>query len=96
MEPKFTRLVRRVRDTQESEIDCSACLDQIAQYVDLELANGEAERAMPLVNQHLHQCTVCFEEYQMLREMAQLEANGEMPAADVMLERLKQNQRPTE
>ena len=91
MEPKLTRLMRRVRDTQESEIDCSACLDEISRYVELELADGEVERTMPLVHQHLHQCTVCFEEYQVLRELARLEASDDLPSPETLLAQLKRD-----
>jgi hypothetical protein len=90
MEAKFSRWIKQVRDTQDEEINCSACLEQISDYVDLELATGDAARAMPQVRQHLNQCQVCREEYQVLRELARLEAVGDMPANDELSAQLKQ------
>lgn len=95
MEQKYARFMKRVRDTQTVEIDCSACLDGISQYVDLELATGEVASAMPLVHQHLRQCSVCFEEYQVLLSLAQLEANDGLPSSDALIEQLKQNAQST-
>ena len=53
MKPNLSRWIKSVRDTQVEEITCSECLDQVSQYVDLELASGQAARQMPRVKQHL-------------------------------------------
>jgi predicted anti-sigma-YlaC factor YlaD len=92
MEPNFSRWIRQVRDTQDEEIDCSACLDQLAQYVDLELATGAAAQSMPQVSHHLYQCAVCREEYEVLAELARLEERDELPAPEELIERLKRRQ----
>jgi hypothetical protein len=91
MEGKLSRWLKQVRDTQDEEIDCSACLDQISRYIDVELASGDAARALPQVGQHLGQCTVCREEYQLLRDLARLEANDRLPALEELIERLKRD-----
>ncbi len=89
MEPKISRWMKQVRDTQNEEIDCSTCLDQISQYVDLELATGEAACSMPQVEHHLRLCAVCREEYEALSHLARLEAQGELPTTDELIARLK-------
>lgn len=89
MEPKFSHWMKHVRDTQDEEIDCSACLDQISQFVDLELATGEAAQSMPQVDHHLDQCEVCNEEYHILRELALLESDEELPTHEALVERLR-------
>lgn len=89
MEPKLSRWMRQVRETAEDEIDCSACLDQIDRYVDIELSTGDASRSMLQVHHHLGMCAVCREEYEILRDLARLEATGEPPAAGELIERLK-------
>lgn len=89
MKAKLSDWIRHIRDTQDEEISCSACLEHISQYVDLELASGDASRAMPRVRQHLEQCQVCREEYQVLHELAHLEASGNLPGSDELAERLK-------
>lgn len=86
---KFARWIAQVRNTQEVEIDCSACLDQISQYVDLELATGQAAVRMPQVKQHLDQCKVCHEEYHVLSELARLEQEGNLPSNDELATQLR-------
>ena len=89
MKNHFSRFLKRVRDSQEAEINCSACLDQINAYVDLELATNNAAERMPQVKQHLDQCGVCSEEYHLLRDLARLEAGGSLPTAEELRGRLK-------
>lgn len=94
MESKFLQLLKRVRDTRDEEIDCSACLDQVSQYVELELTTGDPGQILPLVEHHLAQCKVCQEEYLILRELALLEARGEQPTKEELIRRLMQNPNP--
>ena len=90
-EAPFKRWIRQVRDTQENEIDCSECLEQLSNFVDLELALGEAGKRMPQVSQHLHQCTVCREEYEVLEQLARLEIDDALPEQADLIEKLKRN-----
>lgn len=89
MRSKLLSWIKRVQATQEEEINCSECLDQVSQYVDLELATGEAAQRMPRVKHHLDQCQVCCEEYQVLRDLARLEAGEDLPTNAELLDRLK-------
>lgn len=89
MESKFSQWVKRIRDTEAEEINCSACLDQVSQYVDIELIRGDAAEQMPRVKQHLDQCGVCFEEYQLLRALAWLELENRSPSQDGLADQLK-------
>lgn len=93
MGTKFKHWIKRVQDTQDDEINCSECLEQVSRYVDIELATGEAERAMPRVKHHLDQCKVCREEYKILRELSLLESDGELPTNDELIERMKRRPR---
>lgn len=89
MNSKFSRWIKRILNTQTDEINCSACLDQISSYVDLELAGGNTAEQMPRVKQHLEQCGVCFEEYQMLHDLADLERESGLPTEDELVNKLK-------
>jgi hypothetical protein len=89
MKSNFSRMVKRVQHTQNIEINCSACLDQVSQYVDLELSTGRAADRMPQVKQHLDQCGVCFDEYQILRQLATLELEDHLPDLDDLKGQLK-------
>ncbi len=93
MKAKFSHWIKRVQETQDEEINCSTCLDQISEYVDRELAAGDAMGTMPQVHQHLNQCQVCREEYHVLQSLARMEAIGDMPVNDELFEQLLQHPR---
>jgi hypothetical protein len=79
---RFESLMRLAARTQEQELSCSECFDVLPQYVDLELAGAAPDRQVPLFAQHLEQCAVCREEYETVRELARLEAEGRPPSID--------------
>jgi hypothetical protein len=69
---KFERIMRSLIHTQDQEISCSDCFDQVSDYVDLEIAGENAATKMPQTKQHLDQCRVCREEYETLLELASI------------------------
>lgn len=79
---RFERLLRLAARTQEHELSCTECFDVLPQYVDLEIAGAAPEQQLPLFRQHLEQCAVCREEYETVRELARLEAEGRSPSVD--------------
>jgi hypothetical protein len=79
---KLGQALRHILDAQEQEILCSECLDLISDYVDAEIAGEPVARQMPEVKYHLEHCGVCEEEYETLRDLARLEAEGGLPAKD--------------
>ncbi len=78
----YERLLQQIRATQDEELSCSECFDLVSHYVDLELAGKDAAGRLPRLAQHLGQCLVCREEYEMLRDLARLEAAGRAPSID--------------
>jgi hypothetical protein len=76
----WRQLLRQLEQTQEHELSCSECFEQISDFVDLELAGQPVAERLPMLRQHLVQCRACREEYEVLRDLAQLEAAGELPA----------------
>jgi hypothetical protein len=76
MTPRWRRLLRQLQETQDQELSCSECFEQLSDYVDLELAGQPVAEHLPLLRQHLTQCGVCREEYQVLRELAELTLGG--------------------
>jgi hypothetical protein len=82
---RWRRFLRQLDETQDDELSCSECFEQLSDYVDLELAGQPAAEHLPRLRQHLSQCRVCREEYVVLRELAQLTAAGELPGeADLL------------
>ncbi len=71
---RFERVLHSIYETQDDEILCSDCFDQISDYIDLVVAGKDAEKQMPRVKQHLGQCRVCREEYQVLLDLARQQA----------------------
>ena len=79
---KLEALLRLAARTQDEELSCTDCFDVLPQYVDLEIAGQPPDAQVPLFRQHLEQCAVCREEYETLRELARLEAEGRSPSID--------------
>jgi hypothetical protein len=79
---KIERLLRLVHRTADEELSCTECFDLLPHYVDLEIGGHAPATGLPLFAQHLVQCTVCREEYETLRELARLEAEGHPPSVD--------------
>jgi len=79
---KIERLLQLVHRTADEELSCTECFDLLPQYVDLEIAGEAPDAKLPLFTQHLAQCGVCREEYETLRELARLDAEGRAPSVD--------------
>ncbi len=71
------RWLGQIYATEEEELSCSDCFDLISEYVDREVEHSPIDGQMQRVHQHLGQCRVCREEYQVLRELASQEQPGE-------------------
>lgn len=78
----FDRFAKQIYATTDREISCSACLDLISDYVDAKLDESPLTEELDTVTQHLVQCKVCREEYEILRELASLEKQGQAPDID--------------
>jgi hypothetical protein len=81
--------IKRVLETRNDEISCTQCQDLVSGFVDMELESGEAAVRMPQLVRHLGQCPACWDTYQVLRELAQLEGRGELPSIEELVKRLK-------
>lgn len=67
--PSLERWVAQLLATQDREISCSDCFDWLSEYVDRELAHEKPDARMQQLAQHIGQCRVCREEYEMLRDL---------------------------
>jgi hypothetical protein len=79
---KLERLLRLVARTEDEELSCDECFELLPQYVDLEVLGEAPNVRQPLFRHHVEQCAVCREEYETLREVARLEAEGRPPSID--------------
>ena len=85
-QPRYQRWLRQVYQTQDEEMPCSDLLDQIAQYVDREIAGEPVAETMPQVKHTLDvchdQCRACYELYAVLHNLALLEQADDLPSTD--------------
>ncbi|HSJ90245.1 MAG TPA: hypothetical protein VK909_23745 [Anaerolineales bacterium] len=79
---RFERWLQDIHNTQEAEISCSECFDLVSHFVEVELAGEDAVAHLPQLKQHLDQCATCRQEYEILRDLQQLENKGELPSFD--------------
>jgi hypothetical protein len=83
------RLLRAIQLTQNVEIDCTTCLDRVPVYVERVLSGADAAQDMPDVHVHLALCQDCHEEYEALRDVAELDASGGLPDKSSLLRQLQ-------
>jgi hypothetical protein len=60
------------------ELTCEECFDQLDRYVELELAEAQADRQIPSMRAHLEGCPACHEDHESLLAFV----GGQRPAAD--------------
>lgn len=72
-QPNPQRLLRSIFATQEKEITCLTCVELLDIYVDTEISGTDAAALLPYVHQHLNCCYQCYELYEGLRQIADLE-----------------------
>jgi hypothetical protein len=76
------RLLRQISKTETDEISCSECFELLAGGVEHELSGAAATPVQARLVQHLGQCGVCREEYEVLRDLVRSGPGDSRPAAD--------------
>lgn len=64
----MNELIATLLGPGEPELTCDACFDELDRYVDLELADADADAAVPGMRAHLAGCPACGEDHASLRE----------------------------
>lgn len=62
------KLIGMAQNVHPDELGCDECFDQIHEFAEMKLQGKEAEKAMPLVKDHLDKCGECREEFHALLE----------------------------
>ena len=65
--PDLKQALGRLLGPAEPEVGCDACFEELDRYVELELAEQDADTAIPGLRAHLAGCPACREEYESLR-----------------------------
>ncbi|HEX6459158.1 MAG TPA: hypothetical protein VF032_09605 [Thermoleophilaceae bacterium] len=59
-------LTRRLLGPEGPEVTCDACFEQLDRYVEIEVAGGDPDAAVPGMAAHLEGCPACSEEHDSL------------------------------
>ena len=70
----FRKWLRGIYATQEDELDCESFARVIPQYVDMQVAGGQADVRFPKVKHHMAQCFECSDLYHALYDIALMES----------------------
>jgi hypothetical protein len=70
----FDTTLPRLLGSDESEIGCDECFEQLDRYVELELAGAPADTLVPGLRAHLVGCPACAEERESLRALLELDS----------------------
>ena len=70
LDPTLLRLL----GSDEPELDCDDCFDQLDRYVELELRGAPANVLVPGLRAHLVGCPACAEEHESLRALLELDS----------------------
>jgi hypothetical protein len=73
------RLVGRLIGPAGPELTCEQCFEELDRYVELELAGGDADAAIPGMRAHLEGCSACAEDRESLRALLVSEAGPGTP-----------------
>jgi len=63
-------LIRALLGPPGPELTCEQCFEALDRYVEVELAGGDADRAVPGMSAHLEGCPACREDHESLLALA--------------------------
>jgi hypothetical protein len=63
-------VIRALLGPAGPELTCDQCFEALDPYVEVELAGGDAERAVPGMSAHLEGCPACREDHESLLALA--------------------------
>ncbi|HSB38939.1 MAG TPA: hypothetical protein VLD13_07615 [Gaiellaceae bacterium] len=67
--PDPTQALGRLLGPAGPELGCDECFERLDEYVELEVAGGDADAAVPGLRAHLAGCPACREEHESLRAL---------------------------
>jgi len=62
------RLLKMIRQTQDVELTCPECLDELDKYAQRTLDGTPIDGALDRVREHLEACSFCDEEFKLILE----------------------------
>lgn len=93
---RLIRWLEQIYATADSELSCDQLQAMLPLYVELEVA-GQLDRArFSQIRAHLRQCSDCAQEYEGLRSVVELEAEGRLPEVEELLAQFEEAERAPE
>ena len=71
------REVERLLGPVGKQVSCDQCFELLDEYVELELADRDADARLPGVRTHLEGCPACREDYDSLRALIVADSAGQ-------------------
>jgi hypothetical protein len=62
-------LIARLLGPAGHELTCEECFELLDEYVELEVAGRDPDKALPGMREHLHGCPACNEDHESLRDL---------------------------
>ena len=62
-------LIARLLGPSGPEVSCEECFELLDEYVELELAGGDADGRLRGMREHLQGCPACHEDHESLRDL---------------------------
>ncbi|HZB76206.1 MAG TPA: hypothetical protein VE526_08295 [Solirubrobacteraceae bacterium] len=62
-------LIARLLGPGRPEVSCEECFALLDEYVELELADEDADARLPGMREHLQGCPACHEDHESLRDL---------------------------
>ena len=70
---KHDETLERLLGPAGHEVSCEECFERLDEYVELELADADADARVPGLRAHLEGCPACREEHESLRALVSSE-----------------------
>jgi hypothetical protein len=72
-------LLARLLGSDEEELSCEQCFEQLDRYVELELSGADADAAIPGMRSHFQGCSACAEDHRSLRALTESKIPSPQP-----------------
>jgi hypothetical protein len=65
----IVKFLRILEDVRAEDMSCDDMFNRLDEFVEAEVKSHDAEKLMPLVQEHLDMCSHCEEEYEALLDV---------------------------
>ena len=77
--PSQDSVLKRLLGPQGPELSCEECFEELDRYVELELAEADADARIPGMREHLEGCSACAEDHRSLRALIERDIGSPAP-----------------